>query len=235
MLTPVGKDLYQRARFLTEEAGQMESLAGQYAVGREPELTIAMDTLFPEWMMVKAIRAFCEQSPHTRINLRQTVLSGTDELLINKQADIGISGRIPVSMIGAPLMQIHFVAVAAPDHPLHQLNRTLSLRDLRLYRQLVVSDSGSRNLDAGWLGAQHRLTVSNFQTSIEAAIQGLGFAWIPVLKIQKELESGQLKALDLESGGDRQVQLYLILTNSDYPGPAVTELAAKIQQEARSC
>ncbi|KXJ53064.1 MAG: LysR family transcriptional regulator [Neptuniibacter sp. Phe_28] len=220
ILTPAGKTLYQRAKVLLEEANQLETQAQQFSEGWEPELRIAMDTLFPEWVMLDVIDQFIQAHPLTRIELMETVLSGTDEALLKKEADIVIGGRIPPGFLGDPILLVNFCAVASPNHPLHQLNRPLNYQDLRLHRQLVVKDSGSRDLDAGWLGAQHRLTLGHLRISIDAACKGLGYAWFPTLKIQHELNQGQLKPLNLDVGGKRDVQLNLIYSAGDYAGPA---------------
>ncbi len=229
VLTDAGKALYRKARVLVEEARQMESLAEQFAEGWEPEIRIAMDTLFPDWLMMEVIDQFTQQRPLTRIELRETVLSGTDEALLRKEADLVIGGRIPPGFLGDPVLNIEFIAVASPEHPLHKLNRPLDYQDLRLHRQLVVKDSGSRDMDAGWLGADQRLTVSHLRTSIEAACKGLGYAWYPKLKIQRELDEGQLKPLVLSVGGKRNIQLNMIYAEGNYAGPA-TKLFGKLLQ-----
>lgn len=220
-LTPAGKALLRRAEVLIEEARQMEALAQQFTEGWEPEIRVAMDTLFPDWLMMDALEAFSQQRPLTRITLIETVLSGTEEALLQKAADIVIGGRVPPGFLGDPILNIEFIAAASPDHPLQKIERELGHQDLRLHRQLVVKDSGRRDIDSGWLGADQRLTVSHIWTSINAACRGLGYAWYPRLKIQNELDKGLLKPLNMSAGGKRNIQLNLIYTDSDYAGPAV--------------
>lgn len=229
VLTPVGQTLYRRAKVLLEEAQQMESMALQFSEGSEAEIKVAMDTLFPEWLLLEAVQAFVTANPMIRVELKETVLSGSDEALLKKEADIVIGGRIPPGFLGDPLMQVTFRAVAAPDHPLHQTGRRLDYQDLRLHRQLVVKDSGSRGTDSGWLGAQQRLTLSHINTSIRCAVLGLGYAWYPTLKIQNELDQGLLKPLSLVSGEERSVELYLIYRDGSYAGPATKQFGQLIK------
>lgn len=235
VLTDAGKALYRKARVLVEEARQMESLAEQFAEGWEPEIRIAMDTLFPDWLMMEVIDQFTQQRPLTRIELRETVLSGTDEALLRKEADLVIGGRVPPGFLGDPILNIEFIAVASPEHPLHKLNRPLDYQDLRLHRQLVVKDSGSRDMDAGWLGADQRLTVSHLRTSIEAACKGLGYAWYPKLKIQRELNEKSLKPLLLNVGGKRNIQLNMIFAAGNYAGPATKLFGELLQSRLKNC
>ena len=74
----------------------------------------------------------------------------------------------------------------------------------------MVRDSGSRRLDAGWLGADQRWTFSHMSTSIQAAVAGLGFAWYPEMKIATELQSGHLQPLPLTTSAERFGTLCLV-------------------------
>jgi DNA-binding transcriptional LysR family regulator len=62
-------------------------------------------------------------------------------------------------------------------------------------------------------------------SSIEAASQGYGFAWLPEYRIHDQLAAGILKPLRLREGGTRLVQLYLILADPDFAGPGARRLA----------
>lgn len=135
------------------------------------------------------------------------------------------------------------LAVAAPEHPLQQLQRPLTQRDLRAHRQLVVRDSGiNRSGNALTLEATQRWTVSNMSTSIEAVRRGYGFAWFPEEKIREELAAGVLRPLQLREGSVRMGALYLVYADRDAAGPGVLRLAEIIratvasacQQAARS-
>jgi DNA-binding transcriptional LysR family regulator len=222
--TPAGQILLQRARLLVEHAQGLESAARQLAAGREPLLRLAIDSLFPDWLL-QALEAFSPGGPSTRIEVLETVLSGTEEALLRHEADLAISPRIPQGFSGDPLLQIRFVAVAAPGHPLHALGRPLEWADLRRHRQLVIRDSGSRRQDAGWLDAEQRWTFSHPSTSIQAACAGVGFAWYPELRIRDELADGRLKPLPLSEGRHRYAMVYRIFAHPEFPGIACKELA----------
>ena len=68
------------------------------------------------------------------------------------KVDLGISPFAFSNGFSEDLCEIEFAAVAHADHPLHQLDRTLTLEDLKAYRQIVVRDSSAeRKADVGWL------------------------------------------------------------------------------------
>ena len=228
--TQAGQILLQRARLLVDHAQGLESAARQLAAGREPLLRLAIDGLFPDWLLLQALELFGSDNPSTRIEVQETVLSGTDEALLRREADLVISPRIPQGFSGEPLLQIRFVAVAAPTHPLHTLGRPLEWADLRQYRQLVIRDSGSQRQNAGWLDAAQRWTFSHASSSVQAACAGMGFAWYPELRIRDELAAGRLKPLPLVEGRHRYAMVYRIYAHPEFPGIACAELAQILQR-----
>ena len=123
-------------------------------------------------------------------------------------------------------MGIEFVAVASPDHPLHELGRELGVSDLAGQRQVVVRDSArEKSTDSGWLGAEQRWTVSHVATSVDMICRGVGFAWLPLSRIEGHLANDRLRELPLEKGSRRSSQLYLTYADRDLSGPATCHLA----------
>jgi DNA-binding transcriptional LysR family regulator len=173
---------------------------------------------------------FAEERPRTRIELYESVLSGTEEALLQRNVDLAICSQVPPGFIGDPLMRLRFIAAAHPQHPLHQLGRELTVQDLRKYRHLIIRDTGSQRRSGSSLGAEQSWTVSHKATSIHAAGMGLGFAWFPEETVRGELERGILKALPLREGGERWADLYLVFADRDYAGPGALRLAEIIRE-----
>lgn len=236
-LTSTGQLLYRRARLLLDDAGGLEQAARTLSAGWEAEIYLAVDTIFPTWLLLQCFERFGGESPHTRIELIESVLDGTNEALLQRQADLAISGQIPPGFVGDSLLRLRFIPVAHPDHPLHKLGRPLTNRDLSAHRHLVVRDSGSkRTSNVLTVEATQRWTVSHMMTSIEAVRRGYGFAWYPEEKIRDELAAGTLKPLPLREGGERFVELYMIFAERDYAGPGTLRLAQIIRETvSESC
>lgn len=233
VLTPIGELLYRRGKALLEDAARLEHAAGELAQGWEPEIRLAVDIIFPTWLLLRCLAQFAGERAETRIELIETVLGGTEEALSGRKADFAIGSRVPPGFLGDALLPVRFVCVAAPSHPLHALGRTLALEDLRPHRHLVIRDSGvQRARAAGWLN-ELRWTVSHKATSIRAAVMGLGYAWYPEESIREELERGALKPLPLGEGAERFTTLYLIYADRDAAGPGTRRLAEIIRGEVR--
>ena len=235
-LTSTGEVLYRRAKVLLDEAGALEGAAGTLAAGWEAELRLSVEIIFPTWLLLECFARFAEERPQTRIELYESVLSGTDEALLQRKVDLAICSQIPPGFMGDHLIRLRFIALAHPDHPLHRLGRQLTLQDLRKHRHLIIRDTGSQRRSGSWLGAEQSWTVSQKATSIHAAVMGLGFAWFPQDTVRGELERGELKPLPLREGGERWGDLYLVFADRDYAGPGARRLAEIIREYvAGSC
>lgn len=234
-LTAPGEVLCARARALLQESASLERAAGSLAQGWESELRLAVEIIFPTWLLLRCFAQFADERPQIRIELYETVLSGTEEALVNRSVDLAICSQIPPGFIGDLLMPVRFIAAAHPDHPLHALGRDLTLQDLRHHRHLVVRDSGSqRSRSSPWLGIEQRWTVSHKATQIHAATLGLGFAWFAEDTIRAELAQGTLKPLPLREGADRLAPLYLVFADRDYAGPGAQRLASLIRDQVKA-
>lgn len=231
ILTPTGQFLYRRARALLAESSALERAAKRLSAGWEAEIRVAAEIIFPTWLMLSCLDRLGKESEHTRIELIESVLGGTNEALLHGVVDLAITGSVPPGFLGIPLMRLRFVPVASPEHPLHRLGRPLTMEDLRAHRHLVIREtSAKRSTRVLTLDTSQRWTVSNIATSIEAARAGYGFAWYPEEKIRSELREGSLKPLTMRDGGERFTQLYLVLADPDSAGPGTRRLAEIIRE-----
>ena len=236
VLTAQGQALYRRGKALIDEAARVERSAANLAAGSEAQIAIAVEIIFPTWLLLQCMERFATEQPLTRIELYESVLSGTTELLQERRVDLAIGSQVPSGYLGDLLMQMRFIAAAAPSHPLHQSGRKVNLHDLRDHRHLVIRESGSnRNAPLIWQGAEQRWTVSNKATSIRAACMGLGFAWFAEEIIRDELASGELKPLPLVEGAERVAPLYLMYADPNAKGPGVRRLGEMIRESVRQC
>jgi DNA-binding transcriptional LysR family regulator len=233
VLTPIGELLYRRARVLLEEAAELELAARKVSAGWEAEIRVAVEVVFPTSLLFTCLERFALISPHTRIEVFETVLGGASEaLLAEGKADLAITPSAPPGASSEPLARMRFVAVAHPDHPLHRLKRPLTARDLRKHRHLVVRETGARRTSATYtVDVEQRWTLTSMSSSIQAARMGLGFAWYPKEKIGEELAAGTLAPLPLRKGAERFAEIYLILRDADSAGPGAIQLAQIIREE----
>jgi 1-acyl-sn-glycerol-3-phosphate acyltransferase len=76
VLTPTGQMLYRRARALLDEAAGVEQAARATSAGWEAEIRLAVEVLFPTWLLLECLQRFSVECPHTRIEVIESVLGG---------------------------------------------------------------------------------------------------------------------------------------------------------------
>lgn len=235
VLSDEGELLLKRARALLQQADDLQQFAARISQ-HQPKLIVSVESLLPLSVVSSALAEVLERYPDTHIELDLTVLSGGVESLLARRVDLAVVAELPPGFIGSTFIDIPLVLVAAPQHALvaKAKQQVLSFNDLVRERQVVIRDSGlKRNRDAGWLGAQRRITVSSLAASLQMVSSGLGFAWLPRYTIARELEQGVLVELPLNVGAERRVPLFVVHTEPAAVPPAQALLAQAIVRHAQ--
>lgn len=229
--SPAGELLYRRARQLLEQAERLEKSAGCLSVKVEPLVKIAADLIIPPIRVLQCLEIFAKDFPDTRVEIFESVLSGTEDALIQRQVDLAIGGRVPTGFMGEKLVTVTMHGVSSPSHPLQQLGRPINYEDMRQHRQIIVRDSGQyRRRTEGWQEADQRWTVSHIKTSLDAICMGLGYAWLPDAYTHDDVTAGRLKYLPVEEGSVREVPTYLTFADKEFAGPATRRLADVLKE-----
>ena len=231
VLTEAGEVVLRRARQLLRDADALETLARELKAGWEAEIRLVVDAAFPTEILMAALQAFAPHDRGTRVLMQEVVLSGAMDALREGTADLVISAGMPEHVLADELIEIEFIAVAHPNHPLHQLGRVLEFSDLRHEMQIVIRDSGHYQVaDHGWLESEHRWTVSSIDRAVATVMRGLGFAWLPRHCLASPLDAGQLKILPLAQGQSYRTHLYLSYAHPEHVGPATRLLTRHLQE-----
>ena len=235
VLTPYGRTLLGRARSLLRDLDTLEAVARSLKQGWEPELKLVVDAAFPRTQLFAIVADLQRACPTTDIQLADAVLSGAEEAITERHADVVVSSRVPPGFLGERLLDVEFIAVARSDHPLLRIDHTLTLDDLTRYVQAVVRDSGSTQpRDEGWLGADHRYTVSSMESSVGLVLAGLAYAWLPEHLLANYLRDGILRRIPLAGGGSRTVTLHIVMVRPELAGPAATAAVATFKGHTSS-
>ena len=232
-LTPIGEQLYQRARLLIADAAALETASGCLSLGWEAELRLAVEVIYPNRRLFACLERFGESAEHTRVEVVEAVLGHRSTLLDEGRFDLAIFGSVPPGYEGEHLMRTRFLLVAHPEHPLQRLGRALTPRDLRPHRHLVVRETNPDRASEPLVQTPRRWTVGSLASSIEAVRGGHGFAWLPEELIQPELQAGRLAPLPMRRGAERFVDLYLVYGDREAAGPAALRLAEILLADAK--
>ena len=225
VLNEAGKVLLQRSKQLLVDACAIEQQAHYLEQGWEAEIRVAVEAAFPTELIMSALKQFEPIGKNTRIRLEEVVLSGAEDVLLEGKADLVITPFVPQGFLGEELIQVQFVAVAHPEHALHKLGRNLTTHDLERETHVILSDSGSKGKDAGWISDSRRWSVTSPESAFKIISNGLGFGWLPEKVIAPQLANNELKFLPLNEGARICSVLYLVYADLDQVGPATREFA----------
>ncbi|MDH5368622.1 MAG: LysR family transcriptional regulator [Gammaproteobacteria bacterium] len=230
ILTEQGQILLNRSRQLIDEASEIENFAHHLSQGREAEIKFVVDAAFPNDLLMSALSQFAKQSQGTRVQLREVILSGAIDALVSEEAELVIGVETPSGYLADPLIEVELIAVAHPDHPLHQLDRLITSVDLAQHMHVVIRDSGEHEkMDVGWLSSQERWTVSSIDSAMNAIEHGLGYGWLPSNRLIEAFGDGELRPLLLEQGATYKAYLFMSFGHPQNIGPATRELAKIIK------
>lgn len=223
-LTPAGEVMLRRSRILTQQIEDLELLADNLDKGWEPEIRIATELAYPKPFLYQALQAFYPISRGSRVQIIDTVLTGTSEIIMQKKADLVITGVVPKGYLSEPLYVTRFIPVVGCQHPLASV-ASLDQNELSQQLQIVIRDTAVRPQEhMGWLKAEQRWTVNNFHEAVDILQLGLGFCWLPDFVVNPQLENGQLCRLPLKQSTERLVPMSLLAPQEETLGPGSRQL-----------
>ncbi|MEF1229131.1 LysR family transcriptional regulator [Vibrio fortis] len=223
VLSEDGKALLRRASSMLEQARELELISEQLAKGVESEIVVAVDHLCCLERLYVPMAAFVAENNTTSIQVIETSLSKTTEMVTQELADVAIINlpvtNYPAEAFGFSVME----PVVASSHPLAK-DESLSLNQLSSLPQIVVRDLGSveklaDKKDVGWLKSSQRITVDNFDHAFGAVEQGVGYCRLPK-HIVDSRGNDKLTVLNVENGRGYHVPLHLTLPKGVKTGPA---------------
>ncbi|MEH6453686.1 MAG: LysR substrate-binding domain-containing protein, partial [Psychromonas sp.] len=201
-LTAVGQLIVEQGRLILEATNELTYMAKQSASGWELELRIAIDSILSFQPIYMLIEQFQVKHPWIDIKVTEEVFGGTWDALSAGRCDliIGATGSVRDNSIETyPIGNIEFVFAVAKQHPLCQVQPPISNKVIKQYPSVVVADT-SIELTArsvGLLDGQPRITVPSVEQKIAVQSRGLGVGYLPVHRIQAQLNTEELVALTL--------------------------------------
>lgn len=227
VLTNHAKSLLRRAKGMIEQARDLEHISQQLSQGVESEIIVSIDHLCDPDLLYKPMKEFLSANSMTSIQVIETCLSKTSSMVTNEEADIAII-TLPITNYPAQMFsQATMIPVVSVHHPLAQLDH-VCISELVNHCQIVIRDLGatqssSDSKDVGWLKANQRITVDNFDHAVKATKQGLGFCRLPEHILQQQKDD-KLKVIKIEHNEKYQVPLHLTLPKGSKTGSAALAL-----------
>jgi DNA-binding transcriptional LysR family regulator len=227
-ITEEGRALLHRSRNLIKEALEIEAFAENLRKGWGVDVRLVVDHNFPSDLLMLALRKFSFLECNIKVSLSEVTMAQAEKALCEHAADLAICGEVPLGVLGDPLIEVEYVAVANPSHSLFALGRTIIAADLERQVQIVIcnlKDPSYSNNKSHSLGYFHRWNVSSFDSAVGALLEGLGYAWLPRHRIRKWLDQGKLAILPLNERRTYMMNFYLIHGRPWTPDSGADKLA----------
>src|SRR5271154_910733 len=132
VLTDQGRALLADARTVACDIDLLKARAKSLAGGLEPELSVAVDVMFPVAIFTAAVAAFQKQFPATLLRF-DIESSAVVEPVLDGRCAVGVVGswaQVPPQLTHEPLLTISAHTVVAAQHPLATHRRKIPLTTL---------------------------------------------------------------------------------------------------------
>jgi DNA-binding transcriptional LysR family regulator len=233
LLTQAGRSVLEDARRLVGDLDLMRARVQALNDGLEGEIAIAISSAVPSEIVIAALRAFRTRFPTVSLNVTVGTLGTVMEAVANRKAVLGFGGAMSTgnaSIVAERVGQTSMVPVAAPDHRLALLGRSLEPVDVRDETQLVVYDASgiTRGRDFNVFSLR-TWRVSDNATKLLFIRGGLGWGGLPITVVRDDLSAGSLTQLTLPAFDQGNYPIYAIGNAANPPGPAARWLAEEIR------
>jgi len=226
-LTEAGKALLADVEPLLTGFRALEQRASALGAGGKTEISLSVDSIFPDSRLFAALAELTRLYPHVRPQLRQTMFLSSVHEFASYGADLCISGLPTREYFAKPILDIRMRAVARSDHPLNKGTRQLSRLDLIQCLAVIIEGAvGSTPKKQPHSPLQRYLAVNTLDAATEAVRSGICFGWLPLYKIAPYIDSGELTSLRLTVGSERVVRFFLICKDVDSASAERNYLAA---------
>lgn len=223
-LSEAGQAILSDARNLVHGADLLRARAESIANDIEPELTLAVDPVFPTRILMESLSALDRAFPQLPVLLFTEGLGGPEQRLRDGVARLAVYSLLvtgATDLQAEPLTGIPFVPVVAATHFLAKTPMPISRTDLAEATQLVLTDATplTQTLRGNLIG-RRLWRFADLQTRLDYLLAGFGWCNMPLHLVETHLDSGRLVRLRLMEDTSFLAPLYIVHDRTRPPGRA---------------
>jgi DNA-binding transcriptional LysR family regulator len=234
-LTEEGRSLLPDARAVADNIDGFKARAQAMREGLEPELAVAVDVLYPMEGLTRAAAHSRKMYPHTPLRLYVEAMGGVIKPVIDRECSVGIIGSLPLvtdELQSEPLVELPFVSVVSPSHPLASRRGVIPASALSKHVQLVLTDRTvlTKGRDFGVLSP---LTwrLADLGAKLAFLRAGLGWGHMPLHMVKADLNEGTLTRIRVEGvARDVLMAMRVVFRKDAPPGPAGRAFISKLKR-----
>ncbi len=226
-LTDVGRAFYERCAQIVREVEEAELEVGRAHAAPQGLLTVNAPMSFGQLWLGPAVADFLKRHPKLRVEM---VLDDRALDTLERAFDVTIRvapSLAESSLIARRLAPNRLVVCASPEYLAQRgvpgTPADLAQHDCLLYSYLSWGDTWRFVGPGGdeWIPVSGSLRANNGDVLREAALAGLGLAYLPSFIVGRELARGSLRAV-LEDSVDRSTAIWALYSPTRH-------LAAKVR------
>ncbi len=221
VLTTEGELLLTLSREVTEKALSLEKKAKNIKFNNKLRINVLIDPMYVADLFLNKISQFIKQNKQYDINIYRNSLSKS-EILAQKEYDLIVSPYYIKSLQPIVLESIKTALVTHPDSPLQKLQDEELLQELQKHSCISLSpDSPDTDNQA------QVIQVGSVETAISLIQHGLGYARLPLIFIQDELNKKTIKQL-ITYKKEKEYKFYLYLNKNSFINENLQSLLSTI-------
>ncbi|BCP53849.1 LysR family transcriptional regulator [Kaistia sp. 32K] len=224
VLTDAGQAVLAKAHAVSSGVDDLRASVRGLLDGLEAELTVVVDVMFPPARVADALKAFETTFPTVKLRLYMEALGAVPQLVQRGIATVGFGGGMRIVGGGLEMISlgdVEMIPVAAPGHPLAQLQGAAKPGEARRHRQLIltVRSQFEEGDDVGIFAAE-AWRLADLGAKRALLLAGTGWGNMPIPTISEDLAAGRLVRLDLPEIGSGRYLLHALYRTHSPPGPA---------------
>lgn len=236
VLTPAGRLILAEGREILEITARLANKAKEVATGWEQRIGISVESHQSYSIFFALLQEFLHDHPTIEIDICESVLNGGWEALEQGRVDliVGSPGPVPLQKgyRAIPLARPDLVPVIASHHLLAGLANNPEAFEVALakIRRVITHDTSMIEVarSAG-LGSEGQMFyVQNIDQKVEAILAGIGIGHLPLERIKRYLNNGQLVKLELEEDSVSENFLAWKISNKGKGLQALTERLSEV-------
>ncbi|CAN7615999.1 LysR family transcriptional regulator [Bosea sp. LjRoot9] len=232
-LTEAGRAIVEDARKIVNGTDALRMRAKNMATVAEPEISLAIEQVFPSTVLIESLSAFRTQFPLVSVNLFAEGLGAPEQSLFEGLVRLAIYST---ARDGMPGFQMEFLGevpislVASAQHPLAQVEGLIPQAVLEEHIQLTMIDRTKRYRGVV-MGTRTWSFIDQF-SRLDFVRNGFGWCAMPTHLAQAYLETGEMVELKLAAhrGLPLKFPLYAVHRIEQPPGPAALWLLSDLRQ-----
>lgn len=197
-LTERGRALYAESRAVVEHARRFTFHAASLEKGEETRIRIAVDVLFPQSPLHRALKLFAARHERVRLQFFTSSLNTLWDDLRDGHVDFALAlvAALPLGMEGRSFQQIAMSPAAAATHRLAQKAGPLTMADFQAERQIYYIGSYGVDMERSGRTFSADVWTANDLEQIRLMIRnGLGWSFATGYFFEEEIRNGTVKIL----------------------------------------